>query len=156
MTKSELTAHKIKRAVLGLENSPAAMLSAFKRCEMLASETNLKRFIEIVWPKNRRTLTEHKGVPMINPLTKGNLKLDKSIAIFNLPAVATCPDSRQCQDTCYALRPQKRYPYVRRGRFVNLLLADFWPDFFFFLFLSFSNWTLMNPLMKFWFSAPST
>lgn len=47
----------------------------------------------------------------------GNAKLDKSIAIFNLPAVVTC--GRACPG-CYALKAEKRFPAVKAARARNL------------------------------------
>jgi len=46
----------------------------------------------------------------------GNGKLDKSILIFNLPAVTTCPNCDDCKDNCYAYKCEKRYPSVRPCR----------------------------------------
>jgi len=62
-------------------------------------------------------------------LKEGNLKLDKSIGIFNLPAMFTCPNSKDCQKDCYAVGPQNRYATCRVSRFVNLLAVMYYPDF---------------------------
>jgi len=45
-------------------------------------------------------------------LSKGNMKLDKSILIFSIPAVKTCPNCRDCAASCYARKAEKVYPQV--------------------------------------------
>jgi len=62
----------------------------------------------------------------LNPLKKGNLKLDKSVGIWNLPAGETCPNCDDCISTCYAMQPQKQYPGVRRGRFLRWMFVEFY------------------------------
>jgi hypothetical protein len=49
----------------------------------------------------------------------GNGKLDKSILIFSLPAVDTCPNCDECKYTCYARKSEKLYPTVRPCRMEN-------------------------------------
>jgi len=43
-------------------------------------------------------------------LTSGNKKIHKSIGIFNLPPIVSCPNCDSCKDTCYARINYKRYP----------------------------------------------
>lgn len=45
-------------------------------------------------------------------LSKGNSKLDKSILIFSIPAVKTCPNCKDCAASCYARKAEKVYPQV--------------------------------------------
>ena len=45
-------------------------------------------------------------------MAKGNGKLDKGILIWSLPAIKTCPNSRDCRDHCYARKAEKQYPAV--------------------------------------------
>lgn len=44
----------------------------------------------------------------VNGITigKGNMKLDDSIGIFNLPAIKTCPNCKTCAKTCYARKAE--------------------------------------------------
>lgn len=61
-------------------------------------------------------------------LKEGNLKLHKSIGIFNLPAMFTCPNCKDCLEKCYARPPQERYPSCRVSRFINLLAVMYHPN----------------------------
>ena len=45
-------------------------------------------------------------------LSKGNLKLDKSILIWSIPAIKTCPNCSDCASKCYARKAEKLYPAV--------------------------------------------
>ena len=49
-------------------------------------------------------------------LSKGNLKLPKSTAIFNLTAIDTCLNCKDCKHHCYALNAQNRYPVAEYSR----------------------------------------
>ncbi len=42
----------------------------------------------------------------------GNSKLNKSILIFNLPTVKTCPNNEICKKTCYAQKAERLYKNV--------------------------------------------
>jgi len=53
-------------------------------------------------------------------LGKGNSKLSKSVLIWNLPAIKTCPNCSRCKDTCYARKAEKLYPQVLPCREQNL------------------------------------
>lgn len=53
-------------------------------------------------------------------ISKGNVKLEDSIAIFNLPAIKSCPNCSMCAKTCYAKKAEKRYPTVKACREANL------------------------------------
>jgi len=63
--------------------------------------------------KALRTLT---GLNM----SRGNKKLDKSILIWSLPAVLTCPNCSQCAAKCYARKAERAYPQVLPARKRNL------------------------------------
>lgn len=56
-------------------------------------------------------------------LSLGNLKLPKSTAIFNLPAVKTCLNCADCSKFCYALSNQKRFPSCNYSREKNLSIS---------------------------------
>lgn len=57
-------------------------------------------------------------------LTKGNLKLSKKVAIFNLPAGITCPGATKfCAKVCYAKKAQRNYPAVTPSRMKHLELT---------------------------------
>lgn len=45
-------------------------------------------------------------------LAKGNDKLDKSILIWSLPAISTCPNHSLCGKHCYARKAEIQYPEV--------------------------------------------
>ena len=51
--------------------------------------------------------------------SKGNKKLHKSVLIWNLPSVKTCPNYVNCKDKCYARRAEKLYPSVLPCRMKN-------------------------------------
>jgi len=56
--------------------------------------------------------------------SKGNLKLDSSILIWNLPAIETCPGSSpECRSFCYALKAERMYPSARNSRLRNLVFS---------------------------------
>jgi hypothetical protein len=43
-------------------------------------------------------------------LSFGNMKLPRSITVWSLPAVKTCPNHKECWSYCYALKAQAMYP----------------------------------------------
>jgi len=45
-------------------------------------------------------------------LSKGNMKLPKTIAIWSLPAIKTCPGANGCQNVCYARKAEIQYNHV--------------------------------------------
>ena len=53
-------------------------------------------------------------------LAKGNKKLAKSILVWSIPAVKTCPNCRDCKDSCYARKAELQYPPVLPCREQNL------------------------------------
>lgn len=70
----------------------------------------------------RPLFTYSPAAKVAAPLLKlGNAKLDKSVAIFNLPAVVTC--GRACVG-CYALKSEKRFPAVKAARDRNLYASE--------------------------------
>ncbi len=68
---------------------------------------------------------EYKG-GFITPkrLTNGNGKLH-GVLVFDLPAVLSCPNCKDCKSSCYALQAQKQYADCRVFRLTNLHLAVF-------------------------------
>lgn len=57
-------------------------------------------------------------------VSKGNLKLDDFIVIFNLPSIITCPNCSKCASTCYASKAEVRYPKVKACRQLNFALSQ--------------------------------
>ena len=53
-------------------------------------------------------------------LGKGNKKLSKTILVWNIPAIKTCPNCSKCKDTCYARKAERLYPQVLPCRESNL------------------------------------
>lgn len=62
----------------------------------------------------------------LNGLTLGcgNKKLDKSILIWNLPAVKTCPNCGSCAKTCYAFKPERIRSNVKACRESNYIMSQ--------------------------------
>lgn len=56
-------------------------------------------------------------------LTSGNKKLDRSVGIFSLPAVVTCPNCSDCKASCYALAEETRWQNVYARRADNYALS---------------------------------
>lgn len=56
-------------------------------------------------------------------LTRGNKKLDRSVGVFSLPAVQTCPYHTLCKDSCYARVEEERFANCRNLRQQNLALT---------------------------------
>jgi hypothetical protein len=45
-------------------------------------------------------------------ISKGNTKLDKTVGIFSIPAIKTCPNCKDCAKACYARKAERIYPQV--------------------------------------------
>ena len=61
-------------------------------------------------------------------ISRGNLKLHKSVGIFSLPPGKTCPGAGGCKQYCYANKSELMYPNVRESRqrnFEESLQPDF-------------------------------
>lgn len=56
-------------------------------------------------------------------LTRGNSKLDKSIYIFDLLSVISCPNCRQCASNCYARKSERQYRTTYNARALNSIQA---------------------------------
>ena len=56
-------------------------------------------------------------------LTRGNSKLDKSIYIFDLLSVISCPNCRQCAKSCYARKSERQYRTTYNARALNSIQA---------------------------------
>lgn len=61
--------------------------------------------------KGRYIKNFHPDMPTIT-MSLGNGKLDRSVLIFNLPSVITCPNNDLCKNECYARKAEKLYPTV--------------------------------------------
>ena len=48
-------------------------------------------------------------------LKNNNKKLGKAVYDFNLPPIESCPNSIDCQDSCYAVNIYNRYPSARKS-----------------------------------------
>ena len=57
-------------------------------------------------------------------LQAGNAKLDKSILVFSLPPVMTCPNCESCKNHCYALKSWRQYKNVRESWTRNYEIAQ--------------------------------
>jgi len=71
-----------------------------------------------------RTLEYMGGFVNSKRLTNGNEKLHK-VLVFDLPAVLSCPNCKDCKSSCYALQAQKQYADCRVFRNTNFHLAIF-------------------------------
>ena len=58
--------------------------------------------------KKQGIYLKHNGITC----SMGNGKLDKSILIFNIPSIKTCPNCKDCKARCYARKFEKLYPAV--------------------------------------------
>lgn len=67
----------------------------------------------------RMNLKELKAVTGLN-MARGNRKLDRSILIWSIPAVETCPNCKHCAKQCYARKAERIYPQVLPARKRNL------------------------------------
>lgn len=56
-------------------------------------------------------------------MSKGNMKIDKAVLIFDLLAVYTCPNCAECRKDCYALKAQRQYADTWNKRYINTWLA---------------------------------
>lgn len=56
-------------------------------------------------------------------LTRGNSKLDKSIFIFDLLSVISCPNCKQCAAHCYARKSERQYATTYNARALNSIQA---------------------------------
>jgi len=68
---------------------------------------------------------------MSKPLKDGNSKIDKSVLVFDLPAVESCRNCASCAKTCYAVKAQVQYWEVLAKRSTNFWLAKNEPAFLF-------------------------
>jgi len=84
---------------------------------MLATAKKFK--IDFSKASNSRTI-KYNGM-FINEkrLTIGNNKLSKNMFIFDLPAVKSCLNSKDCASSCYALKAEKQYKYSALFRATN-------------------------------------
>ena len=65
-----------------------------------------------------------KSVPYQTFMSRGSLKLWKTILIFNLPPIKSCPVHDSCWKTCYAVPAYKVYPSARDRWDDNFMLAQ--------------------------------
>lgn len=59
---------------------------------------------------------------MKNLMSNGNRKC-KNMLIFNLPAVKSCPEHKDCSKDCYALKAERMYKTAKARRENNFKLA---------------------------------
>lgn len=68
--------------------------------------------------------TNKGGKTTAKHLSLGNAKLPKTIAIFNLPRLVTCPGATAwCKQYCYTEKSERAYPNVKPFRYRNWDLA---------------------------------
>lgn len=72
-----------------------------------------------------------KGYWLSNPLTNGNSKLGKDVLCFDLLAVRTCPNCKDCRKSCYAAKMERFRPVVHDKHVFNTMLAVRDMDFLF-------------------------
>ena len=63
--------------------------------------------------KELNTIIDNKK--RLGILKNNNKKLGKPIYDFNIPPIDSCPNSIECQDTCYAVNTYKRYPTAKKS-----------------------------------------
>ena len=73
-------------------------------------------------------ITRYKQLKKHKRLSRGNSKLAACVGIFNLPAVHSCLNCKDCLDSCYARQAQIQYPNVREFRNANYHLAKVSPE----------------------------
>lgn len=64
---------------------------------------------------------------MKNMFSRGNTKLPRNIAIFNIPEVKTCPGKTlACSQLCYAKKTTRQYPLtlLQRKRNLRISISD--------------------------------
>jgi hypothetical protein len=84
--------------------------------------------ITVTIPKHNTLGGRYKTtVTNLKRLTNGNAKL-YGILIFDLPAIYSCRNCKDCKDSCYAVAAQTFYPYTWSFRFTNLHLAAKQPE----------------------------
>jgi len=71
-----------------------------------------------------RTLKCKGGFITPKRLTNGNEKLHR-VLVFDLPAILSCPNCKDCKKTCYAVQAQKQYADCRVFRNTNFYFATF-------------------------------
>lgn len=65
---------------------------------------------------------------MSRPMARENKKV-KSALVFDLPAVTTCPNCKDCKCKCYALVQQRMYQDTKAKRELNYYLLLNYPEF---------------------------
>jgi len=64
---------------------------------------------------------------MKNMFSRGNKKLPRNIAIFNIPEIKTCPGkTKACSQLCYAIKATRQYPLtlLQRKRNLRVSISD--------------------------------
>lgn len=102
-----------------------AFLKAFELRPGGADRINPAPGSSLIYP------VEFKGEKLFisPPLSEGNSKLDPAVMIFDLPAIASCGNCKDCAARCYAMKAQKQYADVYNRRGLHLWLAVNQPDY---------------------------
>ena len=74
---------------------------------------------------SRRFPVNYNGLQVYtsHPCARGNSKLGANIAIFDLLAIHTCGNCRDCAKSCYAMKAQRQYKNTFNKRAINTYLA---------------------------------
>ena len=102
-----------------------AFLKSFKFREGGADRYNPAPGSSLCIPVDFRGRTVYISAPMV----AGNSKLDPSVLIFDLMAVISCGNCKDCAGPCYAMKAQRQYADVYNKRALNLWLAVHAPDY---------------------------
>lgn len=73
--------------------------------------------------RDHLVLVDGRPLYLADVLTNNNSKLGKNILCFDLLAVVTCPNCKDCRIGCYALKAQRQYPATYNKRLINTILA---------------------------------
>jgi hypothetical protein len=124
MIRREKAIDRINAAMIRVESKEGEKINLMKLAESLENACQIVDYESFIgyWLSKGKQLKTGQ-----NLLKKGNDKLHNSIGIWNMPAIFTCPNCKDCGKACYAFAPQTRYPSCRKSRFVNLLIAMYYP-----------------------------
>lgn len=83
---------------------------------------DLKDHCKYLSPSSTRKIY-WKGFYLSKPLTNGNSKLGKDVLSFDLLAIRTCPNCKDCRKPCFAAKMERFRPVVHDKHCLNTALA---------------------------------
>lgn len=89
---------------------------------VLRSQRN-KKTLPKLHTAHRRHWVKSLGIYVSDVLSSGNSKLDSSMLIFDMLAIATCKNNSKCASSCYAMKAQRQYPGTYNKRAIHTWLA---------------------------------